>query len=235
MRITELLKSSFRIWKQAPWVFLIIGTVQVAAAILQIYSQNSMRNSMAAGLHFWPGYILIVVEYLMVMLATVSAVCVTNAALRAEGGERITGAQSMEAISTALRNRPVQVAAGFLLALQTIIAFSFLATSNADVTIAINIIVFLITMLEAFLVQIVVISDATWLEAFKKSPVVLAREWWLLLQLWMVAVFVVLLSVATFGILMFFAAPIYEIALTEIAWEHVNHPGGVFRALRIKA
>ena len=190
---------------------------------------------MAAGLHFWPGYILIVVEYLMVMLATVSAVCVANIALRAEGGERITGAQSMEAISTALRNRPVQAAVGFLLALQTIIAFSFLATSNADVIIAINIIVFLITMLEAFLVQIVVIFDTTWLEALKKSPVVLAREWWLLLQLWIVAVFVVLLSVATFGILMFFAAPIYEIALTEIAWEHGNHPGGVFRALRIKA
>lgn len=226
MRITELLKASFNTWKQAPWIFLIIGAIQVMAAILQIYSQNSMRNATAAGLHYWPGYILIVVEYLMVMLATVSAVSVANLVLRAKGGERITGAQSMEAISTDLRNRPVQAAVGFLLALQTIIAFSFLATSNADVTIAINIIVFLITMLEAFLVQIVVISDATWLEALKKSPVILCREWALLLQLWIVAIFMVLLSIVTFGILMFFAGPIYEIALTKIAWEHVNHPDG---------
>ena len=226
MRITELLKASFNTWKQAPWIFLIIGAVQVAAAILQIYSQNSMRNSMAAGLHFWPGYILIVVEYLMVMLATVSAVCVANTALRSRDGAKITGAQSMDAIGTALRKPPVQAAVGLLLALQMIIAFSFLATSNANVTMGINIAVFLITMLEAFLVQIVVISDTTWLEALKKSPVILCREWALLLQLWIVAIFMVLFSIVTFGILMFFAGPIYEIALTKIAWEHVNHPDG---------
>jgi hypothetical protein len=222
MRITELLKSSFRTWKQAPWLFLIIGAVQVAAAILQIYSQNSMKNSMATELHFWPGYILIVVEYLMVMLATVSAVCVANIALLAGGGEKITGAQSMEAISAALRKPPVQAAVGFLLALQTITTFSFLATSNAYVTMGINIALFLITMLEAFLVQIVVISDATWMEAIKKSPVILGREWALLLQLWIVAIFMVLLSIVTFGILMFFAAPIYEIALTRIARAHIT-------------
>lgn len=222
MRITELLKTSFSTWKQAPWVFLIIGAIQVMAAILQIYSQNSMRNSTAAGLHFWPGYILIVVEYLMVMLATVSAVSVANIALRTGDGAKITGAQSMNAIGTSLRKAPVQAAVGLLLALQMIIAFSFLATSNTNITMGINIAVFLITILEAFLVQITVISDATWLEAIKKSPVLLAKEWWLLLQLWIVAVFVVLLSVPTFGILMFFAAPIYEIALTRIAREHIR-------------
>ena len=219
MRIIELLKSSFCIWKLAPRVFLIIGAAQVLAAILQIYSQNSMKNYIAAGPHFWPGYILIIVEYLMVILTTVSSVSVANIALRSGDGEKITKAQTMAAIGTTLRKPPVQAAIGFLMVLQMLIIFSPLASNSASVSMWINISVFLITVLEAFLVQIVVISDSTWLEAIRKSPVLLVREWWLLLQLWTVAVIVVLLSVVTFGILMFFAAPIYEIALTKITWD----------------
>ncbi|WP_140390996.1 hypothetical protein [Acidithiobacillus thiooxidans] len=178
-----------------------------------------MRNFTANGGTFQMGYLLIILFAILVPI--------TNAATNALGvwvfdRERHQGklAESrIQAVLHKLGDHTVQKTIAFFFIFQVIIAMDYLVIGTPGI-IAINIVTFIVTALEVFLIPLSVIGGMTWTNAIKLSPKILAREWLPILILWVLSIVTVILSAVTFGLLLIVAVPVYEIAILVIARNH---------------